>query len=211
MLARSSPAVTTATSLDALLEIWSEAPAGSELASLPQALATLEGKGLGVLALQRANIETLQLFNYPAILELSALDGMPRIVLLTGLEGEHALIAGLGEGLPLRVPLGQVRDHWTGDAWLAWRDFEELPAILRPPLGGAPVIWLQQALGRMGFYGEDPTGEFDAATIQGVRDLQASLQIGVDGTVGRVTKIRLYEKLGSYAVPRLREHDEVAG
>ena len=211
MLARSSPAVTTATSLNALLEIWSEAPTGSELVSLPQALAILESKGLAVLALQRASLETLQLFNSPAILELSALDGMPRFVLLTGLEGEHALIAGLGEGLPLRVPIAQVGDHWSGDAWVAWRDFEELPDILRPPLGGAPVIWLQQALGRMGFYDDAPTGEFDAATIQGVRDLQASLQIEVDGTVGRVTKIRLYEKLGHYAVPRLRERDEVSG
>ena len=179
--------------------------------SLPQALAILESRGLGVLALQRANIETLRLFNYPAILELSALDGMPRFVLLTGLENEHGLIAGLGEGLPLRVPLDQVREHWNGDAWVAWRDFEELPEILRPPLGGAPVIWLQQALGRMGFYGDSPTGEFDAATIQGVRDLQASLQIQVDGTVGRVTKIRLYEQLGHYAVPRLREREEVTG
>ena len=29
--------------------------------------------------------------------------------------------------------------------------------------------------------------------------------------VGRVTKIRLYEKLGNYAVPRLRQRDEVTG
>jgi general secretion pathway protein A len=211
MLARSSPAVTTATSLNALLEIWSEAPTGPELVSLPQALAILESRGLAVLPLRGASLETLQLFNYPAILELSALDGMPRFVLLTGLESDHAVIAGLGEGLPLRVSLAQVGDHWSGDAWVAWRDFEELPYILRPPLGGAPVIWLQQALGRMGFYDEAPTGEFDAATVKGVRDLQASLQIKVDGTVGRVTKIRLYEKLGHYAVPRLRERDEVTG
>ena len=122
-----------------------------------------------------------------------------------------ALITGLGEGSPLRVSLAQVGDHWSGNAWVAWRDFEELPDILRPPLSGAPVIWLQQALGRMGFYDDAATGEFDAATIQGVRDLQASLQIEVDGTVGRVTKIRLYEKLGHYAVPRLRERDEVSG
>ena len=203
VLARSSPAVTTATSLNALLDIWGEAPTPSELMSLPQALETLENRGLAVMPLRGASLATLQLFNYPAILELSALDGMPRFVLLTGLEGEDALITGIGDGLPLRVPFVQVEHHWGGDAWVAWRDFEDLPEILRPPLRGAPVIWLQQALGRMGFYDGALTGEFDAATIAGVRDLQASLQIQVDGTVGRVTKLRLYERLGLYAVPRL--------
>jgi len=211
VLARSSPAVTTATSLNALLQIWGEAPTGSELMSLPQAFAVLESRGLALMPLRGASLETLQLFNHPAILELSALDGMPRFVLLTGLEAGDALITGMGDGLPLRVPFDQVAEHWGGDAWLVWRDFEGLPEILRPPLRGAPVIWLQQALGRMGFYDGPLTGEFDAATITGVRDLQLSLQIQVDGTVGRVTKIRLYEKLGLHAVPRLQERDEVTG
>jgi general secretion pathway protein A len=210
-LARSSPAVTTATSLNALLDIWGEAPTPSELMSLSQALAILKSRDLAVMPLRGASLATLQLFNYPAILELSALDGMPRFVLLTGLEGEDALITGIGDGLPLRVPFVQVEHHWGGDAWVAWRDFEDLPEILRPPLRGASVIWLQQALGRMGFYDGALTGELDAATITGVRDLQASLQIQVDGTVGRVTKIRLYERLGLYAVPRLQGRDEVTG
>jgi peptidoglycan hydrolase-like protein with peptidoglycan-binding domain len=94
---------------------------------------------------------------------------------------------------------------------VVWRDFEKLPEVLRPPLRGAPVVWLQQALGRMGFYRGSLTGEFDGATITAVRALQTSLQIEVDGTVGRVTKLRLYDRLGSYAVPRLSESDEVAG
>ena len=193
VLARSSPAVTTAKSLDALLEIWGEAPTATELLSFSQALAILEGRGLAVMSLRGASVETLQLFNYPAILEMSALDGMPRFVLLAGLASGEALLAGIDQGRLLRVPLAQVEEHWDGDAWVAWRDFEELPEVLRPPLRGAPVTWLQQTLGRMGFYDGAPTGEFDAATIAGVRALQASLQVEVDGTVGEVTKARLYE------------------
>jgi general secretion pathway protein A len=211
VLARSSPAVTTAASLNALLDAWSEAPTGGELMSLPQALAVLQSRGLAVLPLRGASLETLQRINYPAILGLAALDGMPRFVLLTGFESGHALIAGIDEGLPLRIPNAEIAKQWGGDAWIAWRDFEELPGILRPPLQGAPVIWLQQALGRLGFYQGTPTGEFDAATIKGVRELQASLEVEVDGTVGRVTKMRLYEKLERYAVPRLQERSEVAG
>jgi len=210
-LARSSPAVTAATSVNALLEVWGEEPTASELMSLPQALATLESRGLAVVRLQGASPEMLERFNYPAILELSALDGMPRFVLLAGLEDEYALIAGIADGRPLRVPFAQIGDHWGGNAWLAWRDFEELPEILRPPASGAPVVWLQRVLGHLGFYDGEATGEFDAGTIKAVRDLQASLGIQVDGTVGHVTKLRLYETLGLYQLPRLRERDEVTG
>jgi hypothetical protein len=211
VLVRSSPAVTTAASLEALLEIWDEAPPAAELMSLSQALAILEARGLAVMPLRGASVAKLELFNYPAILKLSALDGMPRFVLLTGLASGDVLLGGIDAGRPLRVPLAQVEEHWDGEAWVAWRDFEELPEVLRPPLRGAPVAWLQQALGRMGFYDGAPTGDFDAATIAGVRALQASLQVEVDGTVGRVTKMRLYETLGLYEIPRLTHRDEETG
>jgi hypothetical protein len=203
--------VTIAGSLDALLEIWGEAPEQAELMSLSQALATLEDRGLGVIPLRGASLATLQLFNHPVILELSALDGVPRFTLLAGLEDGNALLAGIREGQPLRVPIAEVEEHWGGAAWLAWRDFEELPEILRPPLSGAAVTWLQGALGRLGFFAGAPTGEFDLPTIAAVRALQESLEVEVDGTVGRVTKIRLYESLDQYQVPRLSERDEDAG
>jgi len=211
VLVRSSPAVTTAASLEALLEIWDEAPPAAEPMSLSQALAILEARGLVVMPLREASVAELERFNYPAILKLSALDGMPRFVLLTGLASGDVLLGGIDAGRPLRVPLAQVEEHWDGEAWVAWRDFEELPEVLRPPLRGAPVAWLQQALGRMGFYDGAPTGDFDAATIAGVRALQASLQVEVDGTVGRVTKMRLYETLGLYEIPRLTHRDEETG
>jgi hypothetical protein len=207
-LARSSPAVSTARSLSALLEIWGEAPMATGLMPFSQALATLVERGLAVLPLEGANVQALQHFNYPAILELSALDGMPRFVLLAGLADGEALLAGVDPRGPLRVPVGQLEQHWSGNAWVAWRDFAELPEIMRPPLSGAPVSWLQQALARLGFYSGAPTGEFDSATVEGVRALQASLHVDVDGTVGEVTKARLYERLGFYQVPRLGRLDE---
>jgi general secretion pathway protein A len=211
LLARSSPAVTTATSVNALLENWGEAPTVTEFMSISQAVAILEGRGLAVMPMQGASVATLQRFNYPAILELSAFDGTPRFVLLAEIEGTDALLAGIDGGPPLRVPLGQIEERWDGEAWVAWRDFEELPEVLRPPFSGAAVSWLQGALGRMGFYEGAPTGEFDAATIAGVRALQASLEVDVDGTVGPVTKVRLYERLGNYEVPRLRKRGEETG
>ena len=64
---------TAAASVNALLGIWGEAPTANELMSLPQALAILESRGLVVMPLRGASLATLELFNYPAILQLSAL------------------------------------------------------------------------------------------------------------------------------------------
>jgi len=204
VLARSSPAVTIAASLNALLGTWDEEPV-TELMPLGTAIATLESRGLGVMPLREANVATLRLFNYPAILELSALDGMPRFALLVGLEDGEALLAGVDGDRPLRFPIAQVEEHWSGEAWLAWRDFEMLPEILRPPLRDASVTWLQEILARRGFLQPPLSGRFDHATVVAVRALQESLQVQVDGTVGQVTKMRLYESLEEYRVPRLEE------
>jgi general secretion pathway protein A len=211
VLARSSPAVTIAASVNALLETWGEEPTATELMPLGTAIATLKSRGLGVMPLRGASLARLRLFNYPAILELSALDGLPRFVLLARIEGGEAVLAGVDEGRSLRVPIAQVEEHWDGQAWLAWRDFEKLPEVLRPPLRGAPVTWLQEELARMGLLKPPLSGRFDVATVVAVRALQERLKVRVDGTVGQVTKMRLYESLGQYRVPRLEERDEETG
>jgi hypothetical protein len=207
-LARISPAISVASSLDTLLRAWGERPMAAGLMSFEQALAGLEERGLGVLQLREADLGSLSRLNYPAILELSALDGVPRFVLLAELANGEALLAGFDRSGPRRVPAAQLKQLWTGRAWVAWRDFEDLPGIMRPPLSGPPVAWLQDSLSRMGFYAGAPTGEFDSATIEGVRALQTSLNVEVDGTVGEMTKARLYERLGFYRMPRLRKDHE---
>jgi hypothetical protein len=63
----------------------------------------------------------------------------------------------------------------------------------------------------MGFLERPLSGRLDHATVVAVRALQERLQIQVDGAVGPVTKMRLYESLGHYRVPRLEERDEESG
>jgi general secretion pathway protein A len=66
---------------------------------------------------------------------------------------------------------------------------------------GPGVLWLQQSLTYLGFFGEPPTGAFEASTEAGVRAFQAAEALPIDGKVGPLTKIRLYERLPGYAPP----------
>jgi general secretion pathway protein A len=203
-LARRSPAAATAATLDALLLAWGSSPTLAELLSPEQAAAVLRGQGLALLPLRGADRAVLRFFDQPAILVLRAFDGASRWVLLRALgpDGE-ATIEGLGEG-PWRMPFDDLGQHWDGEAYVVWKDFERLPDVLRPGSRGAPVAWLQDALAKLGHYVGPTTGEFDGPTIAAVRSLQDATEVQVDGTVGPVTKIRLYQSVSSYGVPRLR-------
>ena len=203
-LAAVSPAAATGQALHELLRRWGSPADGPSFLSLDEALERLSGAEIAVLALRNANRATLELFNQASLLQLRAVDGALRTVLLTGLDGEQATLVGLTGDVPLQVPWSEVARYWTGDLHVAWRDFAKLPAMLGPGQRGEPVLWLQGSLQSLGFLSEsDRSGIFDAATSDAVRSFQRSRHLTVDGNVGPLTKAMLYEALPDFAIPRL--------
>jgi general secretion pathway protein A len=203
-LAATSPAASTGDALRAMLHMWGAPPEAPDFVSFDQALLALEAADISVLALRGANRATLELFNHAALINLRAVDGATRTVLIAALDDGVATLIGLRGSEPLRVPWSDVAPHWTGETWIAWRDFARLPGVLGPGATGQAVTWLQGSLQTLGFLSErDRSGVFDAATIDAVREFQRSKSLTVDGTVGPLTKAVLYEALPEFAVPRL--------
>ena len=203
-LAAASPAAATSDSLRDLLRRWGAPDDVPPFLKLEEALERLRGAQIAVLSLRDANRATLELFNHASFLQLRALDGAPRTVLLAGLEGDRATLVGLRGREELTVPWSDVEEHWTGELVVAWRDFAGLPEVIAPGIGDTGVAWLQSTLETLGFLGTgDRTGVFDAATASAVREFQKSRQLTVDGTVGPLTKAMLYEALPDFAIPRL--------
>ncbi len=191
-LARVSPAALGAASCDALLAAWGEPHTGAELLSIGQVQDQLRARGFSVLALVDSDLDTLRRADRPALLLLTALDGAPRPVLLERLEGDAAVLRGLGDGEPLRIPLGQLSGHWDRTAYVAWRNAAQLPDLLTRGDRGESVVWLQQALAQLGHYTGEPTGAFDAATARAVRAFQRANALAPDGAVGPYTQLLLY-------------------
>jgi general secretion pathway protein A len=202
-LAGTDPLASTARSLDVLLQAWGARPVGAASLSITQALAVLSAEGLEVLPLPGADLERLRSMNLPALVRLVAADGTLHTALLTSLDAEGGELRGLDPGPPLRVATDALAAAWSGEAFVAWRDFEALPDVLRPGSVGPSVAWLQRALGMLGHLAAPPTGAFDVHTAEAVRSFQASRHLDVDGTVGPLTKMALYGSLADYAVPRL--------
>jgi general secretion pathway protein A len=199
-LARSSPAATAAASLDALLRRWGSAPLGADLLSFAQLTELLENTGFSVLELEDAGLEQLRAIDRPALIVLEPIDDAPRTLLLAQIDEGTLLVEGLG-GEPLRVPVAELARFWTGEALVAWRDHAALPPLLGPGDAGPSVRWLQESLAQLGFFAGEPSGQFGAPTEEAVRAFQSEEALDVDGRVGPLTKIRLYERLPGYGSP----------
>jgi len=201
-LAAQGPQETNLRALNAILASWGREPLHRSSLSLAQAVAALQGAGFSLLRLRGASLEDLQEIDRPALLALDAWSGPQRLVLLQGVEGGEVTLAGLGE-TPLRVPAEELAWSWQGGAYIPWRDYEELPEILGPGSEGRAVRWLQHALASIGYYRGPETGRFDGDTLRAVQALQRDQHIEVDGIVGPVTKLRLYERIRGEREPRL--------
>ncbi len=178
-----------------------ESPASR--ADVPGALDVLRARGLTVLALPQATLGDLRVFNHPALLNVTASDGTRRLVGLRALDDEATSLFVAYAGESLELPISELENRWQGEAYVVWRDFEALPAILSLGGRGPAVAWLQRALAELGHYQRAPSGDFDAATREAVIVFQSRHRLVPDGSVGPRTKMVLYDTLGRYGVPQL--------
>jgi general secretion pathway protein A len=111
-------------------------------------------------------------------------------VALLRLEGDQAVIMGTA-GAPLRVPLAEVDRWWTRQAIFLWRDYD-----LAQSDPTRTAAWAREALGRLGYLGQDP--DLPGAVARFQRDAQ----LAADGVVGNRTVMSLYTR-GHYPRPRL--------
>ena len=185
--------------IGAILAAWHARPlAADEPVDLAQVAAR---RGLEDLPLV-GNGSMLRLLDLPAILELRIPGAdQPRAVALTGMsDGRSVLVI---DGSPTPVDAAFLDRHWFGAAHVLWRDFEALGPTFGPGGHGPPVARLQALLRRAGAYDGKETGHLDAATEAAVRAFQRARFLGVDGRVGRLTRIVLYTAVGGYPRPAL--------
>jgi general secretion pathway protein A len=189
--------------MNAVLESYGEDAILSGPVSDELAVAWLEERGLSVLPVEDAELDSLRGLNHPALLRLRGSYDDTRLVALTRLDGDLAAIHGLAEAGPLWVPLDELLQQWDGEAWVVWNDFESIRPVLAFGEQGHSVSWLQAALAELGYYVGEPSGLFDRDTREGLRSFQRAQRLLPDGMAGPRTRMVLYQQLQRYAVPRL--------
>jgi general secretion pathway protein A len=153
----------------------------------------------------RGNWNSLRSMNRAAILLLRGGQRHHHVV-VTALDDEHAMV-DLGDA-KYRIPLSEFDADWYGEYLLLWRPPPLRSYTIGEDARGADVLWLRQALNRLGGgqFQQVPVdnAEFDNELRARVIGFQRGQALAADGVVGVETLIRLNTMLDAADVPLLR-------
>jgi len=147
--------------------------------------------------------------NLPAILKFDHNESpQPVYLVLTGSAGEKLKFKGDGKGGVITALPHEVRDYWTGMAYIPWKNFFALTGTIPFDAPGESVITLKLLLKDIGFENIELSPQFDETTRLAIEGIQLKHDLPVDGVVGSMTKIALYNEKKSLKIPHLDEPDK---
>ncbi len=151
------------------------------------------------------NFNLLERMNLPAVM-LFFIPGSPNMLFLslTGIkEDTYSFICNDCEPRYIAVSKNEVRKLWGGIAFLPWKNHLGYSGIIPSSSSKSAVITLKTLLKDIGFNNIKNDGRYDFQTELAVKEIQAKYGLRVDGRVGPLTKIALYQEKNAWKAPYL--------
>ncbi len=186
-------------SINAMLNTWGIDPLSGKSERKDSLKRIFGRRGLELLTVN-LTFNRLTAINYPVILELKDEKGKRGYLPVTGIWGKEFMADIDGENSVEKV---WALSLWTGRAFIPWKNFANLPRLLKYGLEGKSVKWLQSSLNKLGYSSIRPIGIFGRKTERSVLRFQVTNSIQADGQVGTITKMFLYNRLPEYKTPRI--------
>ncbi|MBL0715627.1 MAG: AAA family ATPase [Desulfosarcina sp.] len=151
------------------------------------------------------DLDDLALLDLPAIilLDLPEIDGNLYASLI-GIRDDRYLLTSHNTGAYAQVEAIELKGIWGGLAVVPWKNYLGYRGVIP---GGAPrasVVVLKQLLWELGHSHLTINDRYDDLTRNAVREIQAKHGLVVDGMVGDLTKIVLYNEKQGLPIPHLR-------
>ena len=105
-----------------------------------------------------------------------------------------------GTDAPENLAIEEFKTIFSREVAYVWLDYQPGATPLRARSGGAAVWELQNGLQTLGLLDREPTGVYDATTIEVVSKIQRATGLLVDGIVGPQTRMVLGNWLQEYPV-----------
>jgi len=159
--------------------------------------------GLTLYRLQ-ADLALVKNINLPAMLLLYSLDNRtPGYLTLCQVNDDRLLLKG-GENVEITVASDEVQAYWSGIAYIPWKNFFSLRGEIPTNSPGDSVITLKLILKDLGFNEIGISPAYDDITREAIKTIQKKHGIGVDGVVGSLTKMAIYNEKKSLSIPHIR-------
>jgi len=164
---------------------------------------TTKPKGVFMHRLE-TSLEMLKRLNLPAILELFPTGSEePGYLTLSKIDGHDFIFGSPDENKLVVSDADQINLYWSGIAYLPWKNFLSIWGTIPKRSNKDSIITLKLLLHELGFSEVEINDEYDNWTRLAIEAIQAKYGIPVDGFVGPLTKMILYQEKESFEMPRL--------
>ena len=150
------------------------------------------------------DLAMLRRLNLPAILEFFPTGSEePGYLTLSGIEGGNFIFGNPLASAAVVANANQINLYWSGIAYLPWKNFLSIWGTIPRQSNKDSIITLKLLLHELGFSDVEINDEYDSWTRLAIQAVQAKYGIPVDGFVGPLTKMILYQEKASFEMPRL--------
>ncbi len=157
------------------------------------------------------DIRFLLRLNLPSILEFY-IPGYDRslYLVLSGYENGSILLSA-NDGKTVEMREDQIDIYWTGTSYTPWKNFSGCRGTIPLNAPDEAVIILKILMRSIGYNDIEINQDYDESTEIAVRELQERNGINVDGFVGSLTKIVLYNETVTSGIPHLNNNTDIMG
>jgi len=157
-----------------------------------------------------ADLGLIKRLNLPAILELYLSNNpFPRYLTVSTIGPDAVTLhtsAPSGEDRLIVLAPEALGWFWAGVAYIPWKDFRSIEGTIPYSDDAQSLLALKEVIHEIGFDGVQMTPDYDDHTREIVREIQAKYGLEVDGLVGSLTKIALYNEGEAFATPHIATH-----
>lgn len=142
--------------------------------------------------------------NLPAVLIFNHPEDLSPVYLTAVKATDDAMIFfENNDGQAVAVTYDDINENWSGMAYVFWKNFYNYRGTIPQTAPGESVITLKLHLRDIGYSHIDISGSYDPETQAAIKEIQEKHHIPVDGYVGPLTKIALYNEKQSLLIPHL--------
>lgn len=193
--------------IEAVLQQWGLQPQGDMALAFVDDLSYFqlitERHGLSVQTIGD-NVGKLAILDLPAILKVKLPEGNESVYLsVIGINDGRYLLTTQGINAYTQIDASTLGDLWDGVAIVPWKNYMGYHGVIPGGAPGSSVVILKQLLWELGYSYLTINDRYDAMTRYAVRELQAKHGLMVDGKVGNMTKIILFNEKRNLPIPHL--------
>lgn len=151
-----------------------------------------------------SDLELVLKLNLPAILQFHTTEStIPAYLVLFKNEREKLSLKNTRDNDVIISSPHELRKHWSGIAYIPWKNYFALTGTIPGDATEESIITLKLLLKEIGFSDIELSPEYDEETRKAITKFQVAYDLPVDGVVGSITKIALYNQKKSLKLPHL--------